>query len=296
MQLKLSDEQSGVNPKDEFDRKKSETGDMAGASGDYRNVTGYEADEQGGFAGYEELQKDDFMEQFEEQPYVSSMPEPAKKSFKEKASIACILVIFVSIAGWCLLSGLKGLIFAHTHSMEEAYTNLVKGDVYEGQITYISPEFCELKHTINLIPAGTEHFYLMFSEDGKYVVPIRASKKWDNQYAGDSIQTVSLQEKGMVREMDYKVRNELSSIVTAFQEEGIRVEPSLYIDLISDRLCILQIIVGISLIVCVVYFFFIADKKVLTTVKGSLSSPAALFMTVLFVAVCIMSIYLLNMA
>lgn len=300
MQLKLSDEHSDVKQRDGFDTRKGETGNLTDVSRDSQSgVTGYEdakRDEQDRFAGYEELQKDDFMEQFEEQPYVSSAPEPVKKSFKEKASIACILAVFAFLTGWCLWSGLKGLFFANSHSMQEAYTNLIKGDIYEGQITYISPEFCELKHTINLIPAGTEHFYLMFSEDGKYVVPIRASKDWDNQYVGDTIMTVSLQGKGIVREMDYKVKNELSPIVTAFQEEGIQVEPALYIDLISDRLSMMQVITGIGLLISVIYFAFIADKKVITTVKGSLSTPAALLMSVIIFVAFIMLIYLLNMA
>lgn len=247
------------------------------------------------FGEYKKSQNDGFMDQFEEQTYVSSMPEPEKKGFKEKASIACIVLIFGSLTLWCLLSGVKGLFLANTHSMDEAFTNLIKGDIYEGEISYISPEFCELKHTINLIPAGTEHFYLMFSPDGEHVVPIRASKKWDKQFAGDSVQMVSLKEKGIVREMDYKVRGELSSIVTAFAEEGIKVEPSLYVDLIADRMSVLQIIAGILIIVCVVYFVFIADKEVITSVRGSFSSPAAFIMSVLVFVVLGMLIYLLNM-
>lgn len=274
MQLKQTDEQLDKNLNDGFDNKN---------------------DDRDGFEGYEELRNDDFMNQFEEQPYVSSMPEPAKKSFKEKASISFILFMFVFVTGWCLLSGVKGLLFANTHSMEDAFTNIAKGDVYEGGISYISPEFCELKHTINLIPAGTEHFYLMFSADGKHVVPIRASKKWDKQFIGNSVQTVSLQERGIAREMDYKVRDELSSIVTAFQAEGIQVESSLYIDLIADRLCILQIITGISLIVCVIYFTVIVKKGVEDSLKSSFSNLTALFMMALFVVTFGMLIYLLNM-
>ena len=143
---------------------------------------------------YENLQNDNFMEEFGEQPYVSSMPEPEKKDFKGNAAIICIVLLFGFSAAWCLFSGVKGLFLATPHSMDEAFTNLTKGGRYEGEISYISPEFCEFKHTINLIPAGTEHYYLMFSPDGEHVVPIRASKTWDNQFAGDSVQMVSLKE------------------------------------------------------------------------------------------------------
>ena len=271
MQLKQSDEQFNMDLSNEFSNKD-------------------------GFHGYEELQNDDFMNQFEEQPYVTTMSEPAKKGFKEIASLVLILLLFGGVAIWCLVSGTKGLLLANTHNMDEAFTNVIKGDVYEGTISYISPEFCELKHTINLIPAGTEHFYLMFSPDGTKVIPIRASKKWDTQFVADSVQTVSLQERGIVREMDYKVRNELSSIVTAFAEEGIEVEPTLYIDLNTNKLSVLQIITGISIILCVIYFTTIGKDVNVNTIKGSVSSsPLALFMLVLLFVTFGMLIYLLNM-
>lgn len=275
MQLKQSDDRLNMNPENGF-------GNMD--------------KDKDGFEGYEELRNDDFMNQFEEKTYVSSTPEPPKKSLKEKASIACILLIFVFVTGWCLLSGIKGLFFSNPHSMDEAFTNMTKGAVYEGEISYISPEFCELKHTINLVPVGTEHFYLIFSSDGKHVVPIRASQKWDEQFTGNSVQAVSRQERGIVREMDYKVRTELSSIVTALEAEGIQVEPSLYIDLIAYRLCIMQIIAGVSLILCAVYFTVIVKKGVKDSLKSTFSNLAALFMIALFLVTLGMLLYLLNMA
>lgn len=274
MELKQSDEQFSMNLSNELDKG-------------YSNKDG--------FHGYEELKDDDFMNQFEEQPYVTSMPEPAKKGFKEIVSLVLILLLFGGVAIWCLVSGTKGLFGANTHTMDEAFTNVIKGDVYEGTISYISPEFCELKHTINLIPAGTEHFYLMFSPDGTKVIPIRASKKWDTQFVGDSVQTVSLQERGIVREMDYKVRKELSSIVTAFAEEGIQVEPALYIDLNTNKLSVLQIIIGISIILCAVYFAITGKRADGTIIKEALHSPITLFMTVLLFITFGGIIYLLNM-
>ncbi|MCM1179182.1 MAG: hypothetical protein NC347_02915 [Clostridium sp.] len=244
----------------------------------------------------ESLPEDDFMNQFEEPAYVSSMPEPKKKDGKQIAALAFILLLFGGMSIWCLLSGAKGLFLANTHPMDEAFTNLIKGDVYEGQIMYISPEVGELKHTINFIPAGTEHFYLMFSEDGEHVVPIRAPKDWHNQYTGDSVQTVSLQGRGMVRQMDSEVRSEFSSYVTAFGEEGIKMEPNLYVDLTSNKISILQIIAGILMIICLVYFTLIADKEVVTTGTGSFRSPAAFIVSALALVAAGMLIYVMNMA
>lgn len=274
MQLKQPDEQFNMN---------------------LSNETGKEFSNNDGFNGYEELKNDDFMNQFDEQPYITSKPEPVKKDAKGTISVVIVLLVLAFVTVWCLFSGVQGLFFAKTHTMDEAFTNIIEGEIYEGEISCITPEFCELKHTINFIPAGTEHFYLMLSTDGKKVIPIRASKKWDKQFTGESIQTVSLQERGIVREMDYKVRSELGSVVTALANEGIQVESSLYIDLNANKLCILQIIAGISLILCAVYFSTIGKKTVTSTMKETISSPIALFMIVFLFVTLGMLIYLMNM-
>lgn len=246
------------------------------------------------FGMYDELQSNDTMNQFDDTPYVSQTKEPEKKSIKDILLIALGLAMFFGIAGWCLVSGAKALFLAPVHPMEEAFTNLVEGDVYEGTITCISPEIGELKHTINFIPAGTEHFYLMISEDGTTVIPIRASKEWDTLYATTEWFDVSLQERAIVREMDYKVKNELmSDIATAFAAEGIKMEQTYYLDLNANKMGTLQIIAGIAIILCIIYFGFIAKRMennngMLTTVIGGV------MLVIGFVAAGLI-IYLLNM-
>ena len=246
------------------------------------------------FGKYDDLYNQNFSNEVEETPYVSAVKEPEKKSLKDKVLIALGLVIFIGIAVWCLVSGVKALFFAPVHSMEDAFTDLVEGDVYEGTITCISPEVGELKHTINFIPAGTEHFYLMVSEDGTSVVPIRASKKWDTLYASTDWLEVSLQERGIVREMDYKVKSELmSDIAAAFTAEGIKVEQSYYLDLNANKMGTLQIVAGIAILLCIVYFGFFANR--VKSDNGTFSVTINGIMLVLgFVAACLI-IYLLNM-
>ncbi len=246
------------------------------------------------FGKYDDLYNQNFSNEVEETPYVSAVKEPEKKSLKDKVLIALGLVIFIGIAVWCLVSGAKALFFAPVHSMEDAFTDLVEGDVYEGTITCISPEVGELKHTINFIPAGTEHFYLMVSEDGTSVVPIRASKKWDTLYASTDWLEVSLQERGIVREMDYKVKSELmSDIAAAFTAEGIKVEQSYYLDLNANKMGTLQIVAGIAILLCIVYFGFFANR--VKNDNGTFSVTINGIMLVLgFVAACLI-IYLLNM-
>ncbi len=245
------------------------------------------------FGIYDELQSDDIMNQFEVTSYVADTKVPEKKSLKDILLTALGLFIFVGIAGWCLVSGVKAMFLAPVHPMEEAFTNLVEGDIYEGTITCISPEVGELKHTINFIPAGTEHFYFTVSEDGTTVIPIRASKKWDKLYATSDWLDVSLQEKAIVREMDYKVKSELmSDIVSAFAAEGIKVETTYYLDLNANKMAGLQIFAGVSLLLCIIYFSVIAkrikDNQTYSTTIGGI-------MLLLGFVSGGMIIYLLNM-
>ncbi len=246
------------------------------------------------FGKYDDLYNQSYTNEVQDTPYVSAVKEPEKKSLKDKLLLVLGLIMFVGIAVWCLFSGAKALFFAPVHSMEEAFTDLVEGDVYEGTITCISPEVGELKHTINFIPAGTEHFYLMVSEDGTSVVPIRASKKWDTLYASTDWLEVSLQERGIVREMDYKVKSELmSDIVAAFTAEGIKVEQTYYLDLNANKMGALQIFAGIAILLCIVYFGFIVKR--VKNDNGTFSVTISGIMLVLgFVAACLI-IYLLNM-
>lgn len=247
-----------------------------------------------GFGKYDDLYSQSITSEEENSPYVSSEKEPEQKSLKDRLLIALGLIIFVGIAGWCLVSGAKALLFAPVHSMNEAFMDLVEGDVYEGTITCISPEIGELQHTINFIPAGTEHFYLMVSEDGTSVVPIRASKKWDNLYTSSDWVEVSLQERGIVRKMDYKVRSELmSDIVTAFTAEGIKVEQNYYLDLNANKMGILQIIAGIAILLCIIYFGFFANR--VKNDNGTFSTAIGGVMLVLGFVAAGLIIYLLNM-
>lgn len=246
------------------------------------------------FGKYDDLYNQSYTNEVEDTPYVSVVKEPEKKSLKDKLLIGLGLIMFIGIAGWCLFSGAKALFFAPVHSMEEAFTSLVEGDVYEGTITCISPEVGELKHTINFIPAGTEHFYLMVSEDGTSVVPIRASKKWDTLYASTDWLEVSLQERGIVREMDYKVKSELmSDIAAAFTAEGIKVEQTYYLDLNANKMGTLQIFAGIAILVCIVYFGFVANR--IKNDNGTFSTVVGGIMLVIGFVAAGLIIYLLNM-
>lgn len=250
--------------------------------------------EQNGFGQYEELLDDSRMEQFTDEPIRTTLPEePKKKSVKEVLSLVLIVAMIAGVSIWNLWSGLRGLFFAPAHPLEEVFSGMVKGDVYEGAVAYASKEYCSLKHTINLIPAGTEHYYIMYAAEMDKIILIRAPKGWDKEFTNDAWNVVSRQERGIVRKLDYDVQRELASDA-GFGE--ICVDMQLYLDLIGNRMCYMQIFAGVSLIFCSIYFSVFTKKQEKLTREAVKSSRVMLFVFVLFFITLILLIYLLNMA
>lgn len=253
-----------------------------------------EEQEQNGFGQYEELLDDSRMEQFVDEPIRTTLPEePKKKGVKEVLSLLFVVAMVAWVSIWSLWSGIKGLFFSPVHPLEEVFSSMVKGDVYEGEVAYASKEYCYLKHTINLIPAGTEHYYIMYASEMDKIILIRAPKGWDKEFTDDVWNVVSRQERGIVRKLDYDVQKELAADA-GFGE--LCVDTHLYLDLMGNRMCYMQIFTGVSLIFCSIYFSVFTKKQEKVTKEAVESSPVLLFASALFIVTMVLIIYLLNMA
>lgn len=84
-----------------------------------------------------------------------------------------------------------------------------------------------------------------------------------------------------------------ASVVDTLGANGIEVDTSMYLDLNVNRLCIFQIITGLSLILCTIYFAMVAKRT--GGRKEELKSPVLSFMSALLIVTLAMLIYLLNM-
>lgn len=194
------------------------------------------------------MKKDDFSTQGKTQA------EGGKNS---KLGGIFLMLLFGSVCVVWIVSGLWGLFFAPKHAMEDVFGGAVLKDKYEGEIKIASARLCSLEHKINgLIPTGTEHFFLIYAEDMSSAVFVRADKSWDDTFTSDLYNAVSINGRGIVRKMDYKVQNEMSQFVTLAAEAGMQIQQGIYIDLVSDRMCWLQLIDGILLTLCIIYFYF----------------------------------------
>lgn len=247
---------------------------------------------QDGFGQYDELWDNSIMEQFEEEPIQITLPEKSKKGRKEMLSLLLIAAMVLSTAVWCLWSGMKGLFFAPVHPMEEVFTGMIKGEVYEGDIVYASKEYCSLKHTINLIPAGTEHFYLMYASEMDKVILIRAPKGWDKNFTNDAMNLVSERARGIVRKLDYEIQRK---VVSNAESVEIQVETQLYLDLMGNKICNLQIFTGISLIFCSIFLVVFTKKERTADKEGQKKKFCDGIFIAFFFVTMILLVYLLNM-
>lgn len=193
-----------------------------------------------------------------EQAAVETKPKKVLKKFDGPI----IAIIVAAAVIWCLWSGIRGLFLVNEHSMEDVYQNPVKKEVYSGDLVLASKEYVSIKHTISgLIPFGTEHYYLAYSPDMKSIISIRAPKNWDKDFTDDYINTIQKRERGMIRELDYKVKQDLLTITQSLSEQDLQIESQLYLDLTVNKLCYMQIFTGIMLALCSIYLVLMLKDK-----------------------------------
>ena len=143
----------------------------------------------------------------------------------------------------------------------------------EGDFYYLTdgPVF-SMRHSINgLIPIGTEYYFLLYSNDLKRCIFVRASE----DYAEEFYEEVDIPNaeglyygthiKGRVRELDTKIVREVSSMINDLAAEGIEVisdgSDLLYIDLTTKFQAILRLITSIVLLVSIILIVILAKYK-----------------------------------
>ena len=143
----------------------------------------------------------------------------------------------------------------------------------EGDFYYLTdgPVF-SMRHSINgLIPIGTEYYFLLYSNDLKRCIFVRASE----DYAEEFYEEVDIpnaeglyygtQIKGRVRELDTKIVREVSSMINDLAAEGIEVisdgSDLLYVDLTTKFQAILRLITSIVLLVSIILIVILAKYK-----------------------------------
>ena len=165
--------------------------------------------------------------------------------------LGAVLFIIVTIAGFVIgITGFTG----EKKSLDEAFTSgLSGGEIVSGVPAYGSNSYAlKVKHTVKSIPVGNDYYFYICSEDGESLLAVRASKNFGRNFDEEFNNYKNIRIKGKVKRMLYETRTSLNSDEIVVGDR--------YIDLLSTRMSILWLIVGVLGAICIV-LFIMANRR-----------------------------------
>ena len=166
-------------------------------------------------------------------------------------------VILAAVLLWLIISGAVALM----KNGSALPDNAKKGDVCEFTAIYANEAF-EVENTVDFIPTGKEHYYLVVSEGGIVRFLVRAKPSWiDKNFPNSGFsESGGVKIKGRIVSMDYKLTKEVDDINnTLLRSETITEEESLniyyYIDARYKEFGGLRLLCGGGIVVIGVLFF-----------------------------------------
>ena len=150
---------------------------------------------------------------------------------------------------WFVVSGVAVLAKKDAVSPNHA----AKGDICEFKATY-AVEGCVVNNSVEFIPMGKEHYYIMMDEEGLVPFLVRAKPSWIEKNFDASGFAVGggVMVSGTVTRLDYEVTKE----VREARDYGFDLKESQYIDTRYREFGRLRIFSGVGVIVIGVLFYF----------------------------------------
>ncbi len=143
------------------------------------------------------------------------------------------------------------------HFDDLAGAALSEGTYVEGTAHFASGEFLEVKHTVNFIPTGYDHFFLIFSEDMNRCVVVRADKDWAEEFSEEGFGE-NAPVSGFVKDLDHDVQKELLSITQ--QADYPLTAAGYYIDTLAYRYALFTILAVAAAVGAGLGIFFLLKK------------------------------------
>lgn len=169
-----------------------------------------------------------------------------------------------------------------------------RGDVCE--FTAVAAgKVLEMKHSVNFIPTGKEHYYMAVSEDGVVRFLVRAKPSWiEKNFGSSGVSVTGVTVKGRLVRTEYEMIKEINEINIRLMQNGIiesdeALSTSYYIDARYKEFGLLRIICGVGIIVVAVLIFFGGRSGMLPNNKG-----IALLVGLVSLGVAVLTIYTLS--
>ena len=169
-----------------------------------------------------------------------------------------------------------------------------RGDVCE--FTAVAAgEILEMKHTLNFIPTGKEHYYLAVTDDGVVQFLVRAKPSWiDKNFVDGFAENGGVTIKGRIVRAEYEMIKEINEINIRLMQNGLisndeKLSTNYYIDARYKEFGLLRILCGVGIIVVAVLVFFGVRSGMLPNNKG-----IALVVGLVSLGVAVLTIYTLS--
>lgn len=207
---------------------------------------------------------------------------------KSKFAIVFSVIIMAICMVFLIATGIMSLAKSGSASPEAAQ----KGEVCEFTAQYAS-EALETSHSVNLIPVGKEHYYVVVSDDDIVKYLVRAKPSWiKKHFTADGTAIGNGQKiKGVLTRMDYDNKDEIQKMnaqLAGLGERANYLSTSLYIDMRYKEFGWLRIFSGIGFVAMLVLTRF-------ATVSGLNQgrSPLKFVFGLVIIGVAILMLYTL---
>lgn len=199
------------------------------------------------------------------------------------------IVFFAMCLLFLVVTGAVSLLKDGSASPETAE----QGDVCEFTAIF-AEEALEMKHTINFIPTGREHYYMAVSEDGLVRFLVRAKPSWIEKRFGSSGSESEVTVKGRVVRVEYEMIKEINELNIRLLQNGLAtsgaaLNTNFYIDVRYKEFGLLRILCGVGIAVVAVLVFFGVKSGMLPNNKG-----IALIVGLISLGVAVLTIYTLS--
>lgn len=199
-------------------------------------------------------------------------------------------IFSVVILGACMVWFVASGIIALTKSGSVPPERAQRGDLCEFAAVYFNEAF-EVKNSVNFIPTGKEHYYLMVSEDGIVRYLVRAKPSWIDKHFTEIglAESDDVKVKGVVTRMDYELTKEVREMNSELMANGTLTaaeafDTNFYIDARYKEFGRLRIFSGVGIVVVGVLFYFgmmsglIRSNKLIGAVFGIVLLGAAMLL------------------
>lgn len=170
-----------------------------------------------------------------------------------------------------------------------------RGDVCEFNALYVG-EVLEMKHSINFIPTGKEHYYLAVSEDGVVRFLVRAKPSWIDAHFSDKglAENYGVSVKGRLVRAEYEMIKEINELNIRLMQNGLiesdeAISTSYYIDARYKEFGLLRILCGVGISVFVVVMFLGIKSGVLPGNKA-----ISVVVSLVLLGIAVLTIYTLS--